>query len=469
MRWLTLLFAASLAHAGPTQGFRNDGTGVWSSPTAPQAWSPTEGLLWSTKLAAWSNASPIFVGDQVCACEEPTTLVCVRRDTGAVTWRAAHPVVDAVPPEQRAGVQAANARRDALEAELTTSRRQYSQLLRVSRAGGDASATDTLVAMAARIDTIKAELNTLPEYRTPPNQNMIGWSSPTPATDGARVFGLWSNGVVAGHSAKGDLLWSRWLGPMASYMVGWDEGHAASPLVVDGVLIVPFRTLQGLDPATGRTLWEAGDWPHYGGPVPMTIDGTAVLLTPDGRAVRVRDGRVVATGLADVWYISAVTEGRRAFFLEARSGLEITQRKGMALKAWQLGPLTGDTLTTTPLWTIHLPAAVPAYAAPVAHGDHLYVATHDGTVFTLEAATGALLSTVQPQGLGPTSFYASPTIVGDHLYLTDERGITLVMRTGPKPEVVSVNKLWPTRASPAVRDGVMMVRTENHLVAIGAP
>ncbi|MCA9570158.1 MAG: PQQ-binding-like beta-propeller repeat protein, partial [Myxococcales bacterium] len=403
-----LLLTAALA-AQPS-GWRHDGSGAWPAERAPTTWA-ADAVAWRTPLPTWSNASPVAVGGLVCAAVEPTTLTCVDAATGALRWKAEHPIAATFEGAKRAEVEALVAKRTELEARIDVVRTEYSKLLREARRGG-AEVTAKLEAQTAELDRLKAELEATPEYRTPPTQGMVGWSSPTPATDGTRVYALFANGVIAAHTLDGALVWQRWLGPMPDRMLGWDEGHAASPLVVGPTLVVPFRTLQGLDPATGATRWEGEAWPHYGAPAPAEVDGVPLVVSPSGTIYRARDGAVVAKGLADQWYVGPIVRDRWVWFLEARSDVIMKAEGGANLVAWTLDGLAGGTLATTKRWTTRIPERETFYAAPVVAGDHLHAASHDGRVWTLEAETGRITSQVVVEPLRPSVIWSSPAVAG---------------------------------------------------------
>ncbi|MCB9681709.1 MAG: PQQ-binding-like beta-propeller repeat protein [Alphaproteobacteria bacterium] len=460
------LVATVLLGGGATVGWRRDGGGTWPGATPATSWSATEHVAWSTPIAQWSNASPVLAGDLVCVCAEPTTLVCVDKATGAVRWTASHAIVDAVPADQRAAVAQAIADKDRLQAEYTSVRAEYGKVLRRARSAGDPALTAQSEEMAARIDALKAQLEAIPEYRTPADQDMIGWSSPTPVSDGKGVYALYANGVVAAHELDGTLRWSHWQGPRLDRMLGWDEGQSASPVLVDGVLVVPFRALTGIDARTGAVLWTGEPWPHFGAPTPMTIGGTGVVVTPSGRVVRARDGKVLAEGLADMWYVAPVVDGDTVLFFEARAAAQIKKDGGVRLKAYRIGPVTGDTVKTEALWTAMVPETEVYYAAPVVLGDHIHVLSSAGSLVTLDRATGAVLGTEALTGLRPTVFYASPSAAGGRLYLTDESGRTAVLSSGPKPALEGVNTTFPSRASLTFDGSRIYMRTRQGLMAI---
>ena len=65
-------------------------------------------------------------------------------------------------------------------------------------------------------------------------------------------------------------------------------------------------------------------------------------------------------------------------------------------------------------------------------------------------------------------FSASPVAGGGHVYFLTENGDTVVVKAGRAPQIVGRNALGErVIASPAISNGRIFVRTDDHLVAIG--
>jgi outer membrane protein assembly factor BamB len=66
-------------------------------------------------------------------------------------------------------------------------------------------------------------------------------------------------------------------------------------------------------------------------------------------------------------------------------------------------------------------------------------------------------------------FSASPVSVDGKVFFTNDNGQTFVLRAGEKFELLHVNDIGErTLASPALVDRRWYIRTEAHLIAIGA-
>jgi outer membrane protein assembly factor BamB len=66
-------------------------------------------------------------------------------------------------------------------------------------------------------------------------------------------------------------------------------------------------------------------------------------------------------------------------------------------------------------------------------------------------------------------FSGSPVGGGGHVFFVSEDGDTVVVKAGRSPQIVGRNPLGERIiASPAIADGRIFIRTDDHLFAIGA-
>ena len=85
----------------------------------------------------------------------------------------------------------------------------------------------------------------------------------------------------------------------------------------------------------------------------------------------------------------------------------------------------------------------------------------------LDAKTGKRIYRRRVATSEATSFIAALLAADGHIYLPSEEGITLVIKAGPKFELVAENPLGESlHATPAISDGVMYIRGGSHLYAI---
>lgn len=105
---------------------------------------------------------------------------------------------------------------------------------------------------------------------------------------------------------------------------------------------------------------------------------------------------------------------------------------------------------------------------PIVYGGHLYICTNAGILSCYEARTGKKLYSERLGGEG--GYTASPVAADGRLYFTSELGGIRVVKAGPRFELLAVNPLGETCLStPAISDGLLIVRTEKHLIALARP
>ena len=102
-------------------------------------------------------------------------------------------------------------------------------------------------------------------------------------------------------------------------------------------------------------------------------------------------------------------------------------------------------------------------ASPVATENHVFLAEGLGTVSCIDAAAG---ETVWRKEFDD-GFYASPIIAGSKVYLMDRKGTMHILEAGPGYREIGSPALGePSVATPALLDGILVVRGEKHLFCI---
>lgn len=177
--------------------------------------------------------------------------------------------------------------------------------------------------------------------------------------------------------------------------------------------------IAGVDPQTGSLLWK----------------------TPSALPARVVSSPVLVDGLV----IATCGEGSRGIRLAA------------------IRPPDADSSAATEVYALDR-GIVPYVPISVVH-DGLLFAFHDqGTVSCLRSGTGEVLWSEKPDG----KFFGSPICVSDKLYAISTDGNVVVLRAGPKYELLAVNALGEkSHATPAVAGGRMYLRTYSHLISVG--
>jgi outer membrane protein assembly factor BamB len=183
------------------------------------------------------------------------------------------------------------------------------------------------------------------------------------------------------------------------------------------------RFIRGYDPLTGKELWRFND------------NNTEVK----------QQAPVVAHGL--VYVAGGYPPGRGFYAFRPGASGDISEKPGAASAhlAWKADK--GSPYTTT----------------PIVYGDTLYTLSDGGVLSAFEAKTGRLVY----QERLPSSFSASPVAADGKLYLSSEDGDVFVVRAGPTFELLATNPVGePLMATPAISDGVLILRAHKHVYAV---
>lgn len=446
----------SLALAAPV-GFRGDGSGRFPDAHPPSSPAP---VLWRTPTASWSNASPVPFGPLLCVMEEPTTLTCLDAQTGALRWQRPLDVLDALPAAERHVLNARLTALPAVQEQRRQAARDLSLARRSSRADPNAPSLDAAAATLARL---QRELDELAPYHTPPDKDLIGYSSPTPLATADRLFALTGQGVLAAFDLQGKRLWSVWLGPAPAAMRGFDFGQTASPVWAHDLLIVAHDRLRGIDPRTGAVRWEGPTYRDYGTPAVLQVNGRHAIATPDGHLLDAATGATLATGLGDLWYTGPVVHGDHLYYIGGQGNER--QEGLLTAKAWRVVP-TGTSLQAQPVWEVDLQLRTRLYGTPVWADDRWWLLTRTRDLVVIDAKTGATAHREVLSALD-TEAWAGPVWGGGRLLFVTRGGGWL---TGPAtlPFVGTALRLGEElRSTPWLHGERVCVRTVSAVTCFG--
>ena len=301
------------------------------------------------------------------------------------------------------------------------------------------------------------------EDEPPEVSEETGYSAPTMATDGRRVFAIFANGDLGAFDLEGKQLWTRSMGrPENVY------GHASSLITYPGLVIVQFdqgsagdelSEIVALDAATGKRVWET---PR---PVPNSW-ASPIIIEHKGRkqVITCGDPWVIsydpATG-KELWRVNCLTGDVGPSPIYAND-LVIVAQDGADLTAIRPDG-RGDVTDTHIAWQVF--GSMPDTVSPVSDGQLVYVVTSWGLMTCFDAADGKQL---WEQDL-EASYNSSPTVVGDLIYLMDTDGVMHIMRCGSEFEEVGRAPLGEeVNATPAFVNGRIYVRGTQHMFCIGS-
>ncbi|MCB1091595.1 MAG: PQQ-binding-like beta-propeller repeat protein [Verrucomicrobiae bacterium] len=284
-------------------------------------------------------------------------------------------------------------------------------------------------------------------------------AAPTPASDGQRIYALWSSNDLICLDLDGNLLWTRGLTldyPNASNSLGM----ASSPIIVGDTLVAQIENdsesfAAGFDLETGANKWKldrpkAANWTS---PVALKTGGELVVALQSSKGVL---GVLPATG-SEIWNYS---NGASTIPSGAAAG-DTLYIPSNGLTALRPGADGGD---TKPLWNES--AQNPGTASPLVIGEQVYVINGAGVLNAANRETGERLWRIRLKG----PFSGSPVATDNgHLYIFNEQGVgQCVDLSGQEGKVVSEVELGETIIGTASISGnALYVRSDGHLWKFG--
>jgi len=303
----------------------------------------------------------------------------------------------------------------------------------------------------------------------------------TPATDGQRiVVCLGSEGLYCLDFA-GSLLWKKDLGVLdAGYYrvpeAQWEFG--ASPIVYDGTVFLQCDAqknsfLAALDICDGRELWRTprDDVPTWSTPTIVRGASRTELVVNGFKHA----GGYDPTSGRSLWKLGRGGDipvptpifANGLIFLSSAHG---SDRPLCAIRPGATGDLTPtDDETRDDAFAWYKRRDGIYMQTPLVYAEHLYACRNNGVLSCYEARTGERLYQKR-LGSGKAGFTASPVAADGKLYFTSEEGVVYVVATGPEFKLLATNEMnEPCMATPAIADGLLLVRAMNHVYAIGDP
>lgn len=305
------------------------------------------------------------------------------------------------------------------------------------------------------------------------------YASATPATDGRYVVAFFGSQGLYAFDLKGKLVWKKDLGRLdvgAYDLPSYEWGTASSPIIYQDLVIVQCDTsqedfLMAVDIKTGKTVWKTDrdELPSWSTPTIYVGKDRTELITNAPNFIR---GYDPATG-KELWRLggsSKITAPTPIF-----SGDLIVTASGrrpeapiFVIRAGAGGDITLDKDQTSNKNIAWSRQKIGSYMpTPLIYQGLLYVLKNDGILSCYDLATGAekYLQRIPHQGSG---FSGSPVASDGKLYLPSEDGDIFIVKAGAKFELLGKNSVGQLlMATPAISGGMMFVRAETDLFAIG--
>ena len=411
-----------------------EATGVSSERTLPTRWSATENIAWKSPIAGVGISTPIVSGDRV----------FVTSQIGAGVSRQGPRLVQ--------GADAAAMGERALGSGRV--------------AASDPDKPIFVVEAFARADGKRLwERRFEAEGTLTPTHEKHNLATPSPVTDGTLVYALFGTGQLAALDRDGGVAWQQHLGKQyAPFDIQW--GHGSSPvLFADTVILLcdhPSSSyLIALDKRTGKERWKSDRGKgraSYSTPLVVESKSGVELIVNSTERIDAYDPRngtlLWHVGEANRFPVPSPVSHDGVIYTSRgyRSGPYMAIRPGGR----------GDVTSTHVIWNI---ATGAPYVSSLLHYEGIIFMANDvGVLTAVDAATGARVWQQRTDGV----FSASPVAGGGHVYFLSENGDTVVVKAGRSPQIVGRNAVAErTLASPALSNGRLFLRTDDHLIAIG--
>lgn len=284
-------------------------------------------------------------------------------------------------------------------------------------------------------------------------------ATPTPASDGERIFAFYSSNDVVCLDLDGNLLWLRGLThdfPNASNSLGM----ASSPIVIGDTLVVQVENdaesfATGLDTSNGKARWKKVR--------PKRANWTSPTMWQDG------DSKAIAL-LQSSAGIEAIDPHTGKTLWKFGNGASTIPSSVVTddsllvpsngLTALRLGEnVDPDSKGPEVLWNDN--RLGPGTSSPIVVAGKVFVINRAGVLQAADINTGSVLWRLRLKG----PFSATPVAAGNHLIFFNEDGVAQVVDiSGAEGEIVGENTVGETILStPAIADNELYVRSDGHL------
>ena len=420
---LPLALTAGVAADNWPQWRGPQGQGISTETQLPTEWGPAKNVAWKTALPH-GYSSPIVWGDRIF-------------------------LTSAIEGETIAGVVPESVRINQPHPESVS---------------GDKKHSLKLLSLDAKSGKIIWEQTAYEGPVFDARHRRSTFAGPTAITDGKLVYAYFGPEGLYAYDFDGKLAWK-----VIEKFHTLGLGTGTSPVLFNNSIIIQrdqdekTSVVVAYDKTTGKELWKTSR------PVQITW-ATPALVNVGSRTELITNGteNVIAYDAAtgkELWKTKGVDSNAIHTPLIGKGLVIVTAgfpaKKILAIRpgdqpedkriAWEYAKGTGYTLSN------------------ILYGDYVYLSTDNGIITCLNAATGQV---VYEGGRPPkpTHFMGSAVAFNGLLAMTSEDGDTILLKAGPKHEIVRVNSVdEPVYSSLALANGRIYIRGDKHLYAIGKP
>src|SRR5882724_1716181 len=304
-------------------------------------------------------------------------------------------------------------------------------------------------------------------------------SDSTPVTDGKYLVVLFGSHGLYAYDLNGKLLWKQDLGILDSgwfYDADYQWEHGSSPVIYRDLVIVQADIqkdsfIAAYSLKNGKLIWKTPreEISSWGTPTIYEGKTRAELITNGSKAIR---GYDPATG-KELWRLTPNSEITAPTPFVAHDLIFVTSGYAPIQPIYAIRPggngdisLKDDKESNTFIaWSKK--RGGPYMPTPIVYGDLLYTCSNQGVLTAYNVDTGERIYQERLAGKGG-AFTASPVASDGKIYLSSEDGDVFVVKAGPKHELLATNPVGEVvMATPAISDGLVIVRGINHVFAFG--
>ncbi len=293
-----------------------------------------------------------------------------------------------------------------------------------------------------------------------------GFASASPVTDGKHLLAFFGSRGLYCFDLDGTLKWETDFGDMQTKN---SFGEGSSPVLFGNTVVVVWDHdgddfIVALDMTTGKELWRTPRNDDTGWSTPLVIEngGKPQVVVNATRKVRSYD---LATG-KQVWECAGQTANAIPSPVATADTVYLTSGfRGSALFALRFDR-TGDLTGTDAIrWSYN--KNTPYVPSPLLVDGLLYLVTGNNPILSCFDAKSGKPHFEGERLEGVFGIYASPVAAKDRVYVVGREGTCLVLKQGPKLEILATNKLDDkTDASLALAGNELFVRGHQHLYCI---
>ena len=304
-------------------------------------------------------------------------------------------------------------------------------------------------------------------------------SDSTPVTDGKYLITLFGSHGLYAYDLNGKLLWKQDLGVLDSgwfYDADYQWEHGSSPVIYKDLVIIQADVQQDSFIAayylkSGKLAWKTPreEISSWGSPTVYQGKTRAEIITNGSKAIR---GYDPATG-KELWRLTPNSEVTTPTPFVAHDLIFVTSGYRPIQPIYAIRPGANGDISLKDgkdsnefiAWSKQ--RGGPYMPTPIVYGDLLYTCSNQGVLAAYNAKTGEQAYQERLGGKGG-AFTASPVASDGKIYLSSEDGEIFVVKAGPKYELLATNPVGEVMmASPAISDGLLIVRAHNHVFAFG--